>query len=61
MMSGGGGKEWVGEVVKYSFLGFVCLVVIFHFFLKYQREKNLKKSKNEYRYKFEWEKPVGNK
>ena len=54
-MADGGKHEWIEDAVIYSFFGFVCLVIVFHLYLKRQIKKQLEKSEEDNRYKFEWE------
>ena len=54
-MINGGSKKLIVKVLVYSFLVFVCLVVITHLYLKYRHEKHLKKNQNDHQYVFEWE------
>ena len=51
----GGKYEWIADVVMYGFGGIVCLVIVFHCYLKRQRKKQLKKSEGGDRYQFDWE------
>ena len=50
-----GNNIWIADVVTYSFCGFVCLIIVFHCYLKQERKKKLKKSEKKYLSRFEWE------
>ena len=45
---------WLADV-EYSYMGFICFMVIFHFYLKYRHAKKLQERKVERRYSFDWE------
>ena len=44
---GEGDKLKKAEIVKYSIIGYACLVVILHLYLKYQHKKEVEGRQNE--------------